>query len=312
MKIDNLCRIDIYLVFCVIITLLAAGGASSQDKCDKTCLRQFTQGYIDALVKNDHKGLPVAENLKYTENGQEIKPGEGLWKSARSIGEYRFFIEDPETSQASFIGIVEEAAGPAILWLRLKIARRQISEIETIVTRKGSHAIFAPEGFKTPYPLFTEAIAPDKRESRDRLIAVTNTYFDGIEAHDSKIVLADPDCDRIENGMKTTHRNTIGSQMESCATSADLLTYIKGVDNRRFPIVDIEHGVVMAVITFDIPAGPPPIPAQASVADKELMSKLRNTPRTLLLAEVFKIENGRIQHIEAFMHNLPYGSSPGW
>ena len=295
-----------------IVFLFAGAQAFSRDICNKTCLRQFSQSYIDALVKNDSKNLPLASIVKFTENGKEIKLGEGLWKSAKSIGEYRFFIEDPETSQASFIGVVEEANGPVILWLRLKVDKKQISEIETIVTRKGSHAIFVPESLKTPYPPFTEAIAPNKRESRDRLIAITNSYFDGIEAHDSKIVLADSNCDRIENGMKTTHRNTIGSKVENCATSADLLTYIKSVDNRRFPIVDQEHGVVLAVITFDIPAGPPPMPAQSTVADVELMSKLRNTARTLLLAELFKIEIGKIQHIEAFMHNLPYGGTPGW
>ena len=35
-------------------------------------------------------------------------------------------------------------------------------------------------------------------------------------------------------------------------------------------------------------------------------------PRTLLLTEWFKIDDGKIQHIEAIMHNLPHGSTSGW
>ena len=32
----------------------------------------------------------------------------------------------------------------------------------------------------------------------------------------------------------------------------------------------------------------------------------------LLLTEWFKIEDGRIRHIEAIMHNLPHGAGSGW
>jgi hypothetical protein len=64
--------------------------------------------------------------------------------------------------------------------------------------------------------------------------------------HSSREVLASAACQRIENGVPTTGRPGRGSQ--NCATSADLLTYIERVDNRRFPIVDMEHGIVVATV----------------------------------------------------------------
>jgi hypothetical protein len=312
MHISNLNRFSSWMIIgAIALFLIGSAPSFSAEKCDQVCLRHYSQIYIEALAKNNPKSLPIAGNLKFTENGKELKLGEGLWQSAKSIGAYRFFVEDPNSSQASFIGIVDQSDGPAILWLRLKINNKMISEIETIVARRGSHAIFTPEALKTPYPSFAQKISSGKLEARDRLIAITNTYFDGIQKHDSKIILANPSCVRIENGMQTTQRNIIGSQPENCATSADLLTYIKEVNNRRFPIVDSEHGVVLAVLTFHIPADSPPPPSQAKVADPQLMAALRKA-RTLLLAEVFKIEDGKIQHVEAVMHNLPYGSSTGW
>jgi hypothetical protein len=110
---------------------------------------------------------------------------------------------------------------------------------------------------------------------------------------------ADDGCQRIENGKPTT--GTPDNPHYNCARSADLLLYIKAVKNRRYPIVDVEHGVVVATILFDIPPG-----------EDTTGPKPKTSPRTLLLTEWFKIDDGKIQHIEAIMHNLPYGSKSGW
>jgi hypothetical protein len=285
---------------------------AAAEPCDAACLRGFTQQYIDALTQGDPGRLPLAAGAKSTENGQPSGPGQGLWKTAVKFGGYRFFIEDPSTSRASFVGVFEQGAAPAILWLCLKIDRGKISEAETIVARKGSHPLFAPEALTVPYPGFSESVAPRDRGSRKELIAAANSYLDGIEQHDSRVVRADPACDRIENGVQTTHRPG-RAESQGCASSVDGLKHIKRVDHRRFPIVDREHGVVMAVFTFDIPgeAAPAASPAKNAVAIATPATSPRQ-PRTLLLMELFKVVGGRITRIEAVMHNLPYGGLPGW
>ena len=133
--------------------------------------------------------------------------------------------------------------------------------------------------------------------------------MEGIEQHTSKIILSSPSCQRIENGVQTT--NQPGRTSKNCAESADVLTYIKSVDDRRYPIVDVANGIVISTILFDIEGETNEANAARISADPTIVARLRQ-PRTLLLTEWFKIDDGKIQHIEAIMHNLPRGSKSGW
>jgi hypothetical protein len=169
---------------------------------------------------------------------------------------------------------------------------QRIAEVEAIVARQGSHALFAPENLPAAEPLWSESVRDAERRSRDALVAVANSYFDGIEQHDARIVSAAPTCRRIENGVQTTQRG--GDPGAHCAASVNRLLHIRRVESRRFPIVDPERGIVAALALFDIPGGS----GQAA--------------RSLLLCELFKIEAGGIEHIEVVMHNLPHAAQPGW
>jgi hypothetical protein len=285
----------------IAIAALALGclGKALAAECDTRCLRGGLEQYLEALTKRDPKGLVLAPRLKYTENGSVGKVGEGLWAKATGLDTYRQVFADATTQQALFIGIVNEGSDPAIAAIRLGFAGGKIAEIEHVVARKGSHPLFVPAGLVTPHASLSAKIPPGKRLSRERLVEIADSYFEGIEKHDSKIILADEGCQRFENGTQTT--GTPGNTSRNCAHSADLLLYITGVDDRRYLIVDVEHGVVVATILFDIPPGPETTGAGA-----------KTNPRTLLLTEWFKIDDGKIQHIEAVMHNLPHGSKSGW
>jgi hypothetical protein len=41
--------------------------------------------YPDALIAHNPRGVPVAKNMRFTENTIETKPGEGLWKAVTKI-----------------------------------------------------------------------------------------------------------------------------------------------------------------------------------------------------------------------------------
>jgi hypothetical protein len=285
----------------IAIAALALGflGHASAAECDTKCLRGGLEQYLDALTKRDPTKLALAPQLKYTENGSHKKIGEGLWAKASGLGTYRQLFADATTQQALFIGVVDEGSEPAIAAIRLGFAGGKITQIEHVVARKGSHPLFSPAGLVTPHPSLAATIPSSKRLSRVRLVEIADSYFTGIEKHDSKIILAEDACQRFENGLQTT--GTPGNTSRNCAHSADLLLYITAVDDRRYPIVDVEHGVVVSTILFDIPPGPETTGATPP-----------KSVRTLLLTEWFKIDDGKIQHIEAIMHNLPHGSKSGW
>jgi hypothetical protein len=299
----------IALSLILVASICAADASAAAPACDARCLRTQLDHYLDALLRHDPTEVRRSSALRFTENGTVGALGDGLWQKASGLGTYRQYFVDPVSQQAMFLGIVNEGDEPAIASIRLGFKGGDLVEVEQIVARKGSHALFSPVAFVTPNLLLSSPVAPGKRLSRAKLIEVANSYFEGIQHHSSKLVKAAPDCQRIENGVQTTGRPGGGSR--NCQDSADLLTYIKSVDNRRFPVVDVEHGIVVSTFMFDIPGEVAPANGPAISPDPQLAARLRQ-PRTLLLTEWFKIDDGVIQHIEAIMHNLPHGAKSGW
>lgn len=290
-----------------LLGLFWTAASAQAQSCDNACLRKVTDQYLTALTQRNATALPLAKNVKFTENGARLSLNEGLWKAASGIGEFREFYADASTGNALFIGVVDESGSPAIVATRLKVDKGRIAEIEHVVARKGSHPLFAPEALTKPDPLWSAKISDDTRVPRARMIEIAESYFDGIVANSSAGIPAVRDCDRFENGVKTTFRTPASG---NCAKSADNLNYIKAVRDRRYFIVDETTGVVACTVVFDIPGGDP-ITSPAGGSDAQLQATLRQ-PRMLLLTELFKIDGGNIVRIQAVMHNLPHGSKSGW
>jgi hypothetical protein len=78
---------------------------------------------------------------------------------------------------------------------------KQITEAEQIVVRTVRPT--SVPNLQTPRAYISQALAPEERSSRADLIKITNLYFDGIEQETGSIVPFDPECNRLENGMRT-------------------------------------------------------------------------------------------------------------
>jgi hypothetical protein len=300
----------LWVFFAMLGSLVTSVASAQAKKCDAACLRSLAESYLTAIVKRDAGQLPLDAKVKYTENGKTLKLNEGLWKGASAVGDFKEIYVDASTGNALVLAVVDEGGAPAILATRLKSTGNKVNEIESVVARKGSHPLFTPELMRID-PLFSAAVDPDTRVPRKRMIEIADAYFNGIERNSSQGIQATPDCNRFENGTKTTFRTPTSG---NCAKSADALNYIKAVKDRRYFIVDETTGVVACTIVFDIPGGDP-IPAPAGSvptgSEAQLQTTLRQ-PRMLLLTELFKIEGGNISRIQAVMNNLPHGAKSGW
>ncbi len=85
----------ISLIAAIAAAGLHAAGKSASSGCDRACLQGIVDSYLDAMAKHDSSKLPVAADVKFTENGKELKLGEGFWKTAgRST--YRLYALDPQ------------------------------------------------------------------------------------------------------------------------------------------------------------------------------------------------------------------------
>ena len=280
----------------ILVSALTMGSAFGAS-CDRACLKTTLDGYLNALVKHDPKAAALSVGFRQTENAIVIRNGVGLWQSAKAMGKLQRKYYDALTGQAGFFGIIDEAAGPAIVTLRLKVEDRKITEAEWVINRKGdpglgqgagaqaNAAYYDPEYLLAHPP--TERVVPKtERLSRADLIAITNSYFDGLSAHDGKLIIAHPGCTRLENGVLTTQRTIPAGQpgaggLTDC-TGEGAMANIFAVTARRYPLVDEEAGAVLGLVLFQRKPG---------------VAIRRN-----LLSEWFLIEQGKIRTIFASMY----------
>jgi hypothetical protein len=317
-------------------SLAKRADAEAQRACDRACLDGFVDQYLDALAANDPSRLPVTQAVKYTEDGQRLELGDGLWNTATGHGTYKFYMEDPETGEVAFFGTMREAAEPIILALRLKIEQRKIAEAEAIVTRDVLDAQNMEKRGHTD-PLFTQDVAPSDRLSRAELAQIANLYFSGMQLDDGKgdYSFFANDCDRVENGSEATNNqqvensSVIASQSNSvekasrdrssltysaswgCAEQfqSGLLHFVTRIRDRRYVVVDTQRGVALAFAFFDHAAGKT---RTFRLPSGKTVTSGPTTPWTWEIAEVFKVEHRKIRRIEAVYHRAPYGMNSGW
>jgi hypothetical protein len=303
---------------------------SRAESCDRACLEGFVDRYFAAVIADDPSAVPLARNVRFTENGQVLPLGEGLWKSMKAAGTYRLPVADPEAGQIALIAtVVEDHADPAqgtpaLLALRLKVADGRITEIEQIVERNAMTAQRV-EALGAPRAAFSTSIPANERMSRADLIITANKYFTGMQRNDGKGDYPFHErCDRIENGGRSTNAPTPAGQTRpdpktatgysgqwSCREQFEsgLLYFVSRIRDRRYVAVDQERGIVAAFAFFDHMAGstrnftrPDGRPTTAGPAQ----------PWTWEILEFFKIEDGQLAEIEAFLTRPPYGMLSGW
>jgi hypothetical protein len=294
----------------------AAQGAREAAGCGRSCLEGFMDRYLAALVAKDPARLPVAANVRFTENGQRLALGDGLWGTIDRLEHFKLTFADPSSGEVGYFGTIEESGRHQILGVRLKVRHREITEIETWVLRPQPGVVFGdPEALKVD-PLFITALAPGERRTRAQLIRIANSYFEGLRRATGKITPFAPDCQRIENGIVTANNPNPHPQMKmwhlGCHAqfASRFSQFITGIRDRRFPIVDVRRGLVLALVFFDqngrmksqrLADGTiSPVPPDMQV------------PFTFQIEELFKIENGQIRRILALVNPVPYHMSSGW
>jgi hypothetical protein len=305
----------------VLLAGAAAGQASKSGTCGRACLEGFADQYLNAVIAHDPSKAPFAKSVKFTENGQRLNLGDGLWNTMSGKGTYHVFVTDPTVGEVGFMGSIEEAGTPAMFAMRLKIRDRKITEAETFIQRSaGSARGFEKIGWK-----WTETIPPAERMSREDLIKTANMYFSGMQKNDGKgdYPFAD-DCNRIENGAFTTNvpprpgqtrldprTAKMYSAQWSCMEQfkSGLLHFVTLIHDRRFVAVDPERGLVFAFGFFDHSAG---ATRNFETPDGRKITAGPTQPWTWEIVELFKIEGGKIHQIEAIMEHVPYGMNSGW
>ena len=275
-------------------------------------LIELSNLYLDSLAARDPSRLPVTKDVKFTENTEALALGQGLWQTASAI-KYRHIVTDTISGQAGIFCTLHEGSEYLTLFaLRLKTEDNRISEIETVVSRyAGMEVAFNPKTLVKPAPILDEMVPENERSSRKRMIEIADLYLEGLEKNSAESVPIHQGCNRLENGLQTTNNKDLGGFLAlPCAEQMFIFAYMTNIRDRRYEIVDQERGLVWCMVMFDIP-GKVKTAERPGYGTVQLPERTRQ-PRSLLLAEMFKIKGGLIHYIEAMIAKVPLGTKPGW
>jgi hypothetical protein len=299
---------------------IATAAAQSRASCDRTCLTGLLDRYVDALVARAPSRLPLTATVKFTENGQRLELGDGLWRTVTGKGGYRLDMVDVDAGQAVLMGTIREADTPTIFVLRLGVIQQTIAEIETLVIRN-KDAAESLDRIGAPRRAWYTAVPESERHSRDDLARIANMYFSGIELNDGKGVYPlRESCARLENGAVTAGDPAAipgapptppNRTRTSCLQQfqSGVFFYVTRIRDRRFVAIDRERGIAFAFAFFDNGSGEA---RNGTLRDGRKVSSGPSIPWTWQIAEFFKIEKGLIGPVESVLHQVPYGMGSGW
>jgi len=296
-------------------------------ECDRACLVDIIDQYMDAMFKSDPGAVPTLSiDVRMTENTGEMEVGEGvLWRFRTEPTGFKIYVADPVSGQVAQQARLKIGGSDALVAVRLKVDRGKIQEIEHLYDRDIDPA--AIPLLTTPVPVLTEDLPPEKRMPRDLLYRAANTYFDALEGDNGKIGAFSDDCVRHENGYQTVNNSPPGGRMMpspfvptadtergremlrfsmlTCSEQIDSKTFahMKHIRPRRALIIDEQKGIVGTFPLF--------------IHDGTSRTAPPDAPPGMLLnlvtMETFGIRDGLIHHVEALPFvTLPYGLGDGW
>jgi hypothetical protein len=275
----------------LILAAMTTGGAQAAD-CDRACLKGMITKYVDAMVAHDPSRLPLATAVRFTEDSQDLKLGEGLWKTVTKKGDFRQdYIDLKKQIAASHVMLYEENA--QILYsVMLRVTDQKITGIETLVDRITPTSRFKPDSLDKALAGMSQPVPAGKRMPRAEMIRIAMFYPEGLRIGsfvEAKTPFA-KEAYRVENG------SFMAGQGCQRATCPDILTQkiILHPDVKANVVaVDEEEGIVLLWMNFGD-------------------TNSYGPGNALITFEAFKVWGGEIHAVNAFFRTQPKDTQRGW
>lgn len=258
----------------------AAHSASAiDDPCDRRCLKGAMDRFLRALEAKDPALLELSADVRYTENGQRLNPGDGLWGTVTAVDRGGAYALDPATGQAGYYGAITEHDTKGILVARLRVVDRRVAEIEAVAVRRetagergGTLTLFAPR--------LPSAPDPDGLAARVRALVEPLRPSDRVPA--AEMIVA-------------AHGAPGGAAR---------------LRDARPLVVDEEAGLVLDLGFFDV-AGTTDsadIPGIGPVS----LPEASTGPFTVMIASLHTVRQGNAAGVESVARSVPYGMTSAW
>ena len=290
------------VVLLLLLSAVSAATANAAQRaaapCDRECLRGKVTQVLYALVKHDVSGLPVADTLRVTEDAVE-KPlkNVGLVSTVTRLRGFRQDIVDERAGVAGADVVVEESGAPVMLVVRLKVVADKLTEIELVATRSRAEGlIFNIDGLSAPSAVMNYAPRPEQLAPRDEAIKAALKYPEGLTAAKTFAAVNAPfapDAYRYENGQVMAGPDCkFAPGCQNISTQSLAIFERLGDPQTRVIAVDERLGIVWLRMAWGV---------QKEGGDQ------------LTVWETFKVYDGQIHAVEAFMRILPVEKrNGGW
>jgi hypothetical protein len=246
--------------------------------------------------------------------------GDGLWNTITRQDAYKLYFADPEGGQVGFYGVVEESGVPQVYGMRLKVEDGAISEVETVIARtRENRPDFPNARGLVDKPVFSQAVPAKQRATRQELVTIANSYFETLQQNDGTVKAPfAKTCDRVEDGVHTTNNAArkagSGNGFPQWGCEAQFKTgffhFVTHIRDRRFPVVDVERGLVLVSTFFDHEGRERTVKLTDGSARN--IGPPFDAPYSFVIFELFKIQDGKIQRVEAVLEDVPYKTTTHW
>src|SRR4029079_9118127 len=277
---------------------VTANAVQAATTCDRECLRAKVTQLLYAFLKHDVRGLPVAATLRVTEDAVEKPLAKvGLVNSLTRLRGFRQDIIDERAGVAGADVVAEESGAPVLLVLRLKVVADKLTEIELVATRSSAEGlIFNIDGLSAASAATNYAPLPEQLATRDEAIKAALHYPEGLNAAKTFAAVNAPfapDAYRYENGQLMA-----GPDCKFAPGCQNISTQSLAIFQRlahvqtRIIAVDERMGIVWLRMAWGV---------RERGGDQ------------LTVWEAFKVYDGQIHAVEAFMRILPVEKrNGGW
>jgi hypothetical protein len=306
----------------------APAAAPKAEACNRGCLVSIMEKWLAALPAHSAKGLPIAPNIRFTEQAAAIPVGDGLFVSATEAPtSFKIIAADPTSGQVGALAVMKQWDKPVMLSARLKVVNGRITEAEHVIAVDLRPAVM--DNLKEPRATFLEDVPAAERTSRAKLLSAADAYFDAIEQDSGDVAPFTDDCERHENGMQTTmQKKPAPSPIDSAAPgmaeamakmgamgcrdqlNTHALQYITFIRPRHLLIIDEQKGLVFGFPRF-VHRGNVRVEKIVGVPGVDTMP-MSFGPMDLQASELFKIRSGKISDIEATGFLNAYLAPTGW
>jgi hypothetical protein len=286
------------LLLAVCVWAATANAAQRATTCDRECLRGKVTQVLYAFLKHDVSGLPVANTLRVTEDAVEKPLAKvGLITTVTRLRGFRQDIIDERSGVAGADVMVEESGAPVMLVVRLKVVADKLTELELVATRSRAEGlIFNIDGLNAPSEGMNYAPRPEQLPTRDDAVTAALHYPAGLKAAKTFADVNAPfaaDAYRYENGQVMAGPDCkFAPGCQNISTQSLAIFTRLGEPQTRVIAVDERMGIVWLRMAWGV---------RERGGDQ------------LTVWETFKVYDGKIHAVEAFMKILPIEKrNGGW